>query len=339
MALAVKFKRETSARRARPGGVSGSRREPRAPSLSETVVLRNGRRCPRGARVPPGAPVTNSTLGRYRVERELGRGATGSVYLGREADHGRLAAIKTMALARAFDADELAQARQRFMREAETAWRLAHPNIVTIYDAGEAHGLAYIAMEFLEGRDLVPYTKPGHLLALPRTLSIVARVAEALAYAHRNGVVHRDIKPANILYDPANDTVKVTDFGIAHVAGASSRRAGIVAGTPFYMAPEQLAGRRSGARADIFSLGVTLYQLASGELPFRGDSMAEVLRRIACEAHADIRDCQPALPARVVAIIDKALAKNPGERYRDADLMARAVRGCLGTMGAATGRG
>jgi serine/threonine-protein kinase len=278
-------------------------------------------------------------LGRYCVERELGRGATGSVYLGRDAGRGRLAAIKTMALTPACDADELKQARQRFMREAETAWRLVHPNIVTIYDAGEAHGLAYIAMEFLGGRDLVPYTKPGDLLPLPRALSIVARVAEALAYAHRNGVVHRDIKPANILYDPANDTVKVTDFGIARVAGAANGSAGIVAGTPFYMAPEQLAGRKSGGRSDLFSLGVTLYQLASGELPFRGDSMAGVLHRITNEPHADIRAYQPSLPARVVAIIDKALAKNPGERYRNAGAMAQALRRCLGTMGAATGRG
>src|SRR5208282_3028632 len=140
-------------------------------------------------------------LGRYQVEKELGKGAMGVVYLGKDPKIGRIVAIKTMALTQEFEADELEEVKARFFREAESAGRLNHPNIVTVYDAGEEHDLAYIAMEFLKGRDLVPFTKPDHLLPLPKVLSIVARVADALGYAYTLNVVHRDIKPANIMYD------------------------------------------------------------------------------------------------------------------------------------------
>ena len=139
---------------------------------------------------------------------------------------------------------------------------------MTIFDAGEEHDLAYIAMEFLKGKDLVPQTKPDALLPLPQVASIVARVAEALAYAHGNNVVHRDIKPANIMYEAASDQVKVTDFGIARITDSSKTKTGMVLGTPSYMSPEQLAGKKIDGRSDLFSLGVTLYQLCCGKLPF-----------------------------------------------------------------------
>ena len=150
-------------------------------------------------------PVEKPMLSHYQLEKELGKGAMGVVYLGRDTGVNRLAAIKTMALAQEFDADELDDVKQRFFQEAETAGRLSHPSIVTIYDAGEANGLAYIAMEFLPGHDLVKQTKPGQLLPLPTVLSILARVADALDYAHTQRVVHRDIKPANIMYEAESD--------------------------------------------------------------------------------------------------------------------------------------
>lgn len=199
--------------------------------------------------------------------------------------------------------------KERFFREAETAGRLTHPNIVTMYDAGEEHDLAYIAMEFLKGKDLAPYTKPDNLLALPVALSIVARVAEALGYAHKNNVVHRDIKPANVMYDPESDSMKVTDFGIARITDSSKTKTGMVLGTPSYMSPEQLSGKKVEGLSDMFSLGVTLYQLACGRLPFTGDSMAQLMFKIANEAHADIRQHKPGVPACVAAIANKALAK------------------------------
>ena len=186
-------------------------------------------------------------LGRYQIEKELGKGAMGVVYLGKDPKIGRVVAIKTMALSQEFEADELAEVKERFFREAETAGRLNHPNIVTIYDAGEEHDLAYIAMEFLKGKDLVPYTKPGNLLPLDQVFAIVARVADALGYAHEQNVVHRDIKPANIMYEPETDSVKVTDFGIARITDSSKTKTGMVLGTPSTCRRSSSRARRSTA--------------------------------------------------------------------------------------------
>jgi serine/threonine protein kinase len=237
-----------------------------------------------------------------------------------------------MALSQEFEADELVEVKERFFREAETAGRLTHPNIVTMYDAGEEHDLAFIAMEFLKGKDLTPYTKPDNLLSLPNTISIVARVAEALGYAHQNNVVHRDIKPANVMYDPESDSVKVTDFGIARITDSSKTKTGMVLGTPSYMSPEQLSGKKVDGASDMFSLGVTLYQLVSGRLPFTGDSMAQLMFKIANEAHVDIRQYNPDIPACVAAIANKALAKEPEQRYQNCDQMAKALRLCLTSL-------
>jgi eukaryotic-like serine/threonine-protein kinase len=214
----------------------------------------------------------------------------GVVYQGKDPKIGRIVAIKTMALAAEFEGDELQEAKERFFREAETAGQLTHPNIVTIYDAGEEHDLAYIAMEFLKGKDLVDYTKAGNLFPLPRVFSIVARVAEALHYAHGSNVVHRDIKPANIMYEPDLDIVKVTDFGIARITDASKTKTGMVLGTPSYMSPEQLAGKRIDGRSDLFSLAVTLYQMSCGRLPFEAESMTQLMFKIANEQHPNITE-------------------------------------------------
>jgi len=168
-------------------------------AMSETVML--GGTSAKGnasTLVLDKAGLSKPMLGRYEIDKELGKGAMGVVYLGKDPKIGRVVAIKTLALAQEFEADELEDVKARFFREAETAGRLNHPNIVTMYDAGEEHDLAYIAMEFLKGKDLIPYTKPGNLLPLPRLINIFARVADALDYAHKQNVVHRDIKPANI---------------------------------------------------------------------------------------------------------------------------------------------
>jgi serine/threonine-protein kinase len=301
----------------------------RAKQMSETVILGSGGgRTNASTLVLEGGAVEKPMLGRYQVEKELGKGAMGVVYLGRDPKIGRVVAIKTMALSQEFEADELEDVKQRFFREAETAGRLNHPNIVTIYDAGEEHDLAYIAMEFLKGKDLVPQTKHGALLGLPTTLSIIARVADALSYAHLQNVVHRDIKPANIMYDPQTDSVKVTDFGIARITDSSKTKTGMVLGTPSYMSPEQLAGKKIDGPSDLFSLGVTLYQLACGSLPFQGESMTQLMFKIASEPPIDILGVNPALPACVVEIINKALAKNVAERYQSGDEFAHALRAC-----------
>ena len=242
----------------------------RAKNLSETVMLGGGSSHPGGTMLLDGGAVEKPMLGRYQVDKELGKGAMGVVYLGKDPKIGRVVAIKTMALSQEFAGEELTDARERFFREAETAGRLQHQNIVTIFDAGEEHDLAYIAMEFLKGRDLAEFCKGDHLLPVPTVVSIVIRVAEALAYAHKQNVVHRDIKPANIMYELESDTVKVTDFGIARITDSSKTKTGLVLGTPSFMSPEQLAGKKVDGRSDLYSLGVMLFQMLAGVLPFSG---------------------------------------------------------------------
>jgi eukaryotic-like serine/threonine-protein kinase len=293
----------------------------RAKTLSETVILGGGTQHPGGSMLLGGG-VEKPMLGRYQVESELGKGAMGVVYKGRDPKIGRVVAIKTMALSQEFEGEDLVDARERFFREAETAGRLQHQNIVTIFDAGEEHDLAYIAMEFLKGKDLTGHCKPGQLLPMPLVASIVARVGQALAYAHRNGVVHRDIKPANIMYESEADVVKVTDFGIARITDSSKTKTGMVLGTPSFMSPEQIAGQRVEGRSDLYSLGVMLYQLLTGSLPFRGESMAELMFKIANEAAPDPRALRPDVPPALAEICALALTKRPDLRYQDGDQMA-----------------
>jgi serine/threonine-protein kinase len=310
----------------------------RAKQLSETVILGGGGGGrPNASLLDASGNVEKPMLGRYQIEKELGKGAMGVVYMGRDPKINRIVAIKTMALSQEFDEDELADVKERFFREAETAGRLNHPNIVTMFDAGEEHDLAYIAMEFLKGKDLVPYTKPGNLMPLPKVMSIVARVAEALSYAHENNVVHRDIKPANVMYEPESDQAKVTDFGIARITDSSKTKTGMVLGTPSYMSPEQLAGKKIDGRSDLFSLGVTLYQMSCGKLPFEGDSMAQLMFRIANEQHPDIRSINPSLPPCLVAIIDKAMTKDADQRYQTGAEMASDLKACMATIEGAAG--
>ncbi|MGZ5042937.1 MAG: serine/threonine-protein kinase, partial [Usitatibacter sp.] len=296
--------------------------------LSETIILGGSAaaRTNAGTMILQGGAQEKPMLGRYQIEKELGKGAMGVVYGGKDPKIGRIVAIKTMALSAEFEADELADAKERFFREAETAGRLTHPNIVTIYDAGEEHDLCYIAMEFLKGKDLTPYTKQPNLLPPDKVLSIVERVADALGYAHGMGIVNRDIKPANIMYEPESDTAKVTDFGIARITDSSKTKTGMVLGTPSYMSPEQLAGKKIDGRSDLFSLGVTLYQLLSGRLPFEGESMTQLMFAIANNPHPAIRDYNPALPEWVDAIIEKALAKDFEKRYQTGAEFAAAIR-------------
>lgn len=296
----------------------------RAKQLSETVILGGASSHP-GGRLQLGAGE-KPKFGRFEVQKELGKGAMGVVYLGKDPKIGREVAIKTLALSQEFEADELADVKGRFFREAETAGRLSHPNIVTIYDTGEEHDFCYIAMELLKGGDLAPYVKPGNLLPMDRVASIVARVADALGYAHRQGVVHRDVKPANMMYHAESDTLKVTDFGIARLTDSSKTKTGMVLGTPSYMSPEQLAGKKIDGRSDLFSLAVSLYQLLCGQLPFRGESMAQLMFKIANEPPADILAVKPDVPATLVAFLERALAKNPEERFQSGEEFGGALR-------------
>ena len=296
------------------------------PAAAEPTAPRPTVAMPAG---PRAAPVT---LGRYRVDSEIGRGSMGAVYLGRDPQIGRRVAIKTMALGREFDGDQLAEARARFFREAETAGRLQHPDIVTIFDAGEAQDLAWIAMEYVRGEDLLRYTAPGRLMPVPQLLGIIARVAEALSYAHSQGVVHRDIKPANVMIDPAGTLVKVMDFGVARLDDTSRTRTGLVLGTPSFMSPEQMAGRHADGRSDLYSLGVSLFQLLTGHLPHEGDSMAELMRQIVNVPAPDVRSLRPELPQDLADVVALALEKRPEVRYSDGVQMAQDLRAVAAAM-------
>ena len=280
-------------------------------------------------RLPGDASVGVPMLGRYQIDREIGKGAMGVVYLGRDPKIGRVVAIKTLALGQEFEGDALIDARARFFREAETAGRLQHPNIVTIFDAGEEHDLAYIAMEFLKGQDLTHACGQDRLLPVSTVLSIAARVADALDYAHAHNVVHRDIKPANIMFDSGTGAVKVTDFGIARITDSSKTRTGLVLGTPSFMSPEQLAGKKVDGRSDLYSLGITLFQLLTGTLPLRGASMTELMHKIASVEAPDVRQLRPELSAAVAKVVALSLQKRPEARYQTGRQFAADLRQAL----------
>ncbi|MCP4877637.1 MAG: CHASE2 domain-containing protein [Gammaproteobacteria bacterium] len=298
----------------------------RAQKMEETVMLGGSGGHAGGTLMLDGGGIEKPMLGRYEVEKELGKGAMGIVYLGKDPKISRVVAIKTMALAQEFEEDELDEVKERFFREAETAGRLNHPNIVTIYDAGEEHDLAYIAMEFLKGHDLARYCKPDNLMEVRTVISIVVRSAEGLDFAHNQNVVHRDIKPANIMYESESDIVKITDFGIARITDSSKTKTGMVLGTPSYMSPEQLAGKKVDGRSDLFSLGVMLYQMLSGSLPFKADSMASLMFKITNDEAADVRTIRPEIPQALAAVINKALTKDADQRYQTGAEFANALK-------------
>jgi eukaryotic-like serine/threonine-protein kinase len=305
----------------------------RAPAAAASAAARPAAQeveSPVGAAAPVGEELQR--LGRYQLEREIGRGAMGIVYLGRDTAINRSVAIKAIPLASEFSDAELVEARSRFFREAETAGRLNHPNIVTIYDVGEERGLAYIAMEYLKGRHLSDHATSNNLLEPRKVLELIGRTAEALGFAHKQQVVHRDIKPANLMYDASTDILKITDFGIARLTGAGSTRTGIVLGTPSFMSPEQLEGRNVTGHSDLFSLGVSLFQLLTGQLPFTADSMTGLMQQIAEVPHPPLRAFRPDLPECVEVLVDRALAKNPDERFDTGAQMAAALDDCRSRM-------
>ncbi len=303
-------------------------REAPPPAVEEEPVRDPDlRQLERSAAVEP-AKSGSRTLGRYEIERELGKGAMGVVYLGRDPKINRVVAIKAIPLAEEFADDDLDEARARFFREAEMAGRLNHPSIVTVYDAGEDQGLAYIAMEYLRGQHLSYYTDASRLLPPGSVISLVARVADALHYAHRQNVVHRDIKPANIMFNSDTDELKITDFGIARLTDTSRTKTGIVLGTPSFMSPEQLEGRNLDGRSDQFALGVSLYQLLCGQLPFRAESMPRLMQKIATEDHPPIRSVRPELPESIEPILNRVLSKSADDRFATCAEFAVALRAC-----------
>jgi serine/threonine-protein kinase len=267
------------------------------------------------------------SLDRYRLLEPIGEGATGRVYLARDLRDNRVVAIKLIDVSCERDDTEIADAKDRFRREAETAGRLKHANIVKVLEIGESDGHTFIAMEFLKGSLLSRFTSRETLLPPRLVLELGALVADALDYAHRQNVIHRDIKPGNIMYDSISGDLKITDFGIARLIDVNRTRTGVVLGTPSFMSPEQIEGGNVKGHTDLFALGVSLYELLTGRLPFRGTSMTNLMFVIANEPHERLSAARPGLPAHLDAVIDQALCKQPAARYSSGAEMAAALRG------------
>lgn len=263
-------------------------------------------------------------FGRYKIEKELGRGAMGVVYLGQDPKINRKVAIKTLDYSQ-FPSKELQTVKTRFFREAEAAGRLSHSNIVTVYDMGEEEDFAYIAMDYAEGIPLSDCATAGRLLPVEEVYRIIQLVAEALDYAHQQNIVHRDIKPGNIIYNPKNKQLKITDFGIARITDSVKTRTGSFMGSPSYMAPEQITGAPVDGRADIYSLGVSFYQLLTGTLPFTADTLGRLAYKITSEKHKPIRSVRADLPASATRIVNRALQKKPENRFATGAEMAKAL--------------
>lgn len=269
--------------------------------------------------------IQPAQLGRYDVVAEIGRGAMGVVYRAVDPMLERTVAIKTINMA--LDPGEIDHYEKRFMIEARAAGGLNHPNIVTIYDIGRSGDLAYMAMEFLEGRELKELIA-GNEVTPERALDIAAQIADGLAYAHAHEVVHRDVKPANIMI-LRNDRVKITDFGIARMRTADVRtQTGVVLGSPRYLSPEQVLGKRCDARADTFSLGVILYEMVTGQAPFNGIDVNSLMFQIVNFAPPPPTSIHPGLPPMLDLIIAKALTKSADERYADIAEFAADLRAC-----------
>lgn len=261
-------------------------------------------------------------IGRYEILDEIGQGAMGTVYRARDPLIERTVAIKTVSIAQL--QQEGADAESRFLREAQSAGRLSHPNIVTIYDVGEADGLAYIAMEYLPGATLRDLMDKGPM-PLDLALDTAAQMAEALAFAHEHGVIHRDIKPANVVVTGRRGRIKLTDFGIAHLANSDRTHAGQMLGSPRYMSPEQAKGGEVDGRSDIFSLGAVLYEMLTGRYAFDGDSLATIVYRVVHEMPVPASTLRPRLPSTLAELLGRMLSKSPAARP-DARALAAAFQ-------------
>ncbi|MGB5133493.1 MAG: serine/threonine-protein kinase [Steroidobacteraceae bacterium] len=264
----------------------------------------------------------------YRLQQQLGRGATATVYKAIDENNGSVVALKMLTLADDWPDDLLEDAKLRLLREADAAGGLAHPDIVEVRESGVHDGLVYLALEYVEGVNLGMHAFEGKLLPPRMVTEMCARVADALYFAHQRGVIHRDIKPANIVFDQRNRRVRVMDFGVARLENSRATRTGVILGSPSYMAPEQLDARPVTPQSDLFSLGVTLFQLLTGMLPFRSDSIPGLMQKIAAEPHPPLKVVRPDLPESLSAIIDRALEKDPDLRYRSGAEMAQALRDC-----------
>ncbi|HSH13564.1 MAG TPA: serine/threonine-protein kinase, partial [Desulfurivibrionaceae bacterium] len=268
-------------------------------------------------------------LGKYEILSTLGRGAMGVVYKGFDPHIKRTVALKTIRKD-VLAPKDLEPLLTRFKQEAQAAGRLAHPGIVTVYEYGEEEGTVFIAMEFVQGRELKEILDNNQRLPLSTSINLIIQLLDALAYSHANGVVHRDIKPGNIIILD-DGRIKVTDFGIAKIESSTLNQFGEVLGTPTYMSPEQFDGQPVDHRSDLFSTGVILYHLLTGEKPFPGNSMTTIMHRVLNTSPPNASELNCQVPAGLDLVVNKALAKKAAERFQSAREFAAALkRACQG---------
>jgi predicted Ser/Thr protein kinase len=266
-------------------------------------------------------------IGKYSIQGEIGKGGMGVVYRGLDPYIGRTVAIKTIRLDVLRQDSSREEALKRFLREAQAAGNLSHPNIVTIYDVGEHEGLIYIAMEFIKGHSLESLLQQGRIFTLEEVIQLFSQVASALDYAHQKGIVHRDIKPANILV--ADDLkVSLVDFGIARTSTSTMTQAGMLLGTPRYMSPEQITGKKVDSRSDIFALGAILYELLTRHNPFEGESITTVIYKIMHAELEPLKRFNDQLPSGLETVVKKALARDPDARYRTCGELQADLQAC-----------
>lgn len=274
-------------------------------------------------------------IGRYEIVEELGRGAMGSVFKAHDPAMSRTVAVKTI-LAQVLASGRGEEYRTRFYREARAAGSLAHPGIVPMFDVGEHEGMPYLVMEYVEGRTLSEAMKSGERFTLDRACEMGQQIAEALGYAHRKGVIHRDIKPSNILMTSreayGSERPRITDFGVAKLDAGELTATGQLLGTPSFMPPEQFTGAPVDGRADLFSLGVILYSLATGEQPFPGETTTAVSYKVVHTEPVPPRRFNPAVPQQLEAVILKCLAKSPADRYQTGEELAEELAGIRGSL-------
>ena len=268
-------------------------------------------------------------LGRYKITGELGRGAMGVVYKGEDPSLDRTVALKTVILSD--DAAGKDEYKKRFFLEAKAAGRLSHPQVITVYDFGQEGDIAYMAMEFLKGKELRTRMKEGSI-SVPEAVHIAEQVAEGLGYAHEHGVVHRDIKPSNIMLLP-HDKVKIMDFGIARMRASDHKTStGLVLGTPKYMSPEQVSGSPVDHRSDIFSLGVVLYEMLTHSKLFQGEDTPQIFHAVANFQPPAPSRLNPEVPPMLDFVVERALKKDPSVRYQDAFELAADLRSALSEL-------